>query len=159
IQLRTAAALAAAQAEETKASATMKAAAADKQAAAAASVLAEAQMVSARPGSVVGNIVNGGRVTIPRDQMPNRFNTANIAAQFQDIGVTAAMGMNPLQIALQQGTQLVAILNQMEKPAQGLVQAFQQIFNKVSLIGIGLVALVAAGLEAINWIKVAQGLL
>ncbi len=34
------------------------------------------------------------------------FQTANIAAQFQDIGVTAAMGMNPLQIALQQGTQL-----------------------------------------------------
>ena len=41
------------------------------------------------------------------------FNTANIAAQFQDIGVTAAMGMNPLQIALQQGTQISAALGPM----------------------------------------------
>ena len=65
-------------------------------------------------------VVNNDPTAPARDQMPNRFNTGNIAAQFQDIGVTAAMGMNPLQIALQQGTQLSAILNSMEKPLQGL---------------------------------------
>ena len=31
---------------------------------------------------------------------------SGLAAQFQDIGVTAAMGMNPMIIALQQGTQI-----------------------------------------------------
>lgn len=92
----------------------------------------------------------------PRDMMPNRFNTANIAAQFQDIGVTAAMGMNPLLIALQQGTQLSAILNSMEKPIQGLADAFKQIINPTSLWTIALTALAVVGLQMVDWIGVAQ---
>ena len=36
-------------------------------------------------------------------KMMSRFNTSNIAAQFQDIAVTAAMGMNPLTVALHRG--------------------------------------------------------
>jgi Prophage tail length tape measure protein len=40
------------------------------------------------------------------------MHTANIAAQFQDIAVTSAMGMSPMQIALQQGTQLSAVLGE-----------------------------------------------
>lgn len=93
---------------------------------------------------------------IPRDQMPNRFNTANIAAQFQDIGVTAAMGMNPLTIALQQGTQLSAILNSMEKPLEGIAVAFKSIINPVSLLSIGLTALVVVGIQLVNWAEAAQ---
>lgn len=94
--------------------------------------------------------------TLARDQMPNRFNTANIAAQFQDIGVTAAMGMNPLFIALQQGTQLSAVLNSMEKPIQGLADAFKQIINPTSLWTIALTALAVVGLQMVDWIGVAQ---
>lgn len=78
------------------------------------------------------------------------FNTANIAAQFQDVGVTAAMGMNPLQIALQQGTQISAILNQMGKGRDivaGLGAAFASIVNPVSLVTIGLVAAGAAAVQ------------
>ena len=92
----------------------------------------------------------------PRDMMPNRFNTANIAAQFQDIGVTAAMGMNPLLIALQQGTQLSAVLNSMEKPIQGLADAFKQIINPTSLWTIALTALAVVGLQMVDWTGVAQ---
>jgi lambda family phage tail tape measure protein len=92
----------------------------------------------------------------PRDLMPNRFNTANIAAQFQDIGVTAAMGMNPLLIALQQGTQLSAVLNSMEKPIKGLADAFKQIINPTSLWTIALTALAVVGLQMVDWIGVAQ---
>ena len=92
----------------------------------------------------------------PRDMMPNRFNTANIAAQFQDIGVTAAMGMNPLLIALQQGTQLSAVLNSMEKPIKGLADAFKQIINPTSLWTIALTALAVVGLQMVDWIGVAQ---
>ena len=104
-------------------------------------------------------VVNNGPTAPARDQMPNRFNTGNIAAQFQDIGVTAAMGMNPLQIALQQGTQLSAILNSMEKPLQGLSIALKSVFNATSLLTVGFVAIIAAGLQLVNWVSVLQGVL
>ena len=72
---------------------------------------------------------------------PNRagssFNTANIAAQFQDIGVTAAMGMSPIQIALQQGTQLSSVLNQVggtKGAIKELGAAFASIVSPVSLV-------------------------
>lgn len=90
----------------------------------------------------------------PRDQMPNRFNTANIAAQFQDIGVTASMGMNPMVIALQQGTQLSAIINSMESPLAGIGEAFKSIINPISLISIVLVGLTAALVQFIDWTAV-----
>lgn len=80
----------------------------------------------------------------------SNFNTANIAAQFQDIGVTAAMGMSPLQIALQQGTQLSAVLNQMGNARgviTGLGAAFMQVVNPISLATIGVVGLTAAAVQ------------
>lgn len=84
------------------------------------------------------------------------FNTSNVAAQFQDIGVTAAMGMSPMMIALQQGTQLSAVLG-----GQGLTgvvrtlgAAFASVFSPVSLLTIGVVALGAAGIQAfMGWIS------
>lgn len=77
--------------------------------------------------------------------------TSNIAAQFQDIGVTAAMGMSPLQIALQQGTQLSAVFNDLKHTGQGvgsaLAAAFTSIISPVSLVTIGLVAASAAAIQ------------
>lgn len=77
------------------------------------------------------------------------FNTANIAAQFQDIAVTSAMGMSPLQIALQQGTQLSAVLGGQGAAgaARMLGSALLSIVNPVSLITIGLVAASAAAIQ------------
>ncbi|MBX4870576.1 phage tail tape measure protein [Rhizobium bangladeshense] len=72
------------------------------------------------------------------------FNSANAAFQFQDIAVTAAMGMNPLMIGLQQGTQLAAVVGSMERPVAGLASAFASLINPVSLVTIGLTAGVAA---------------
>lgn len=75
------------------------------------------------------------------------FQTSNIAAQFQDIGVTAAMGMSPTQIGLQQGTQLAAVFAQMGSGRQvvaGLGAALTSIISPISLITIGLVAGTAA---------------
>ncbi len=70
--------------------------------------------------------------------------TSNIAAQFQDIGVTAAMGMSPLQIALQQGTQLSAVFEQMKSNGQSvgsaLVSAFTSIISPISLVTLGVIA-------------------
>lgn len=74
----------------------------------------------------------------------NNFQTGNIAAQFQDIGVTAFGGMSPMTIALQQGTQLSAILSQMRGEGQStgraLAAAFGSIISPISLVTIGLVA-------------------
>lgn len=92
-------------------------------------------------------------------QQISRFNTSNIAAQFQDIAVTAAMGMNPMTIALQQGSQLVGVLNLMEKPLISIVEAFKSLFNTTSLVTIGLTGLVAAGLQMVDWTSVAINIL
>lgn len=92
-------------------------------------------------------------------QQMSRFNTANIAAQFQDVAVTAAMGMNPLTIALQQGTQLASVLMLVEKPLKSLKEAFSSLISPVSLLTIGLVALVAAGLQMVDWTSVAVSIL
>ncbi|WP_425963865.1 phage tail length tape measure family protein [Rhizobium nepotum] len=74
----------------------------------------------------------------------NSFSTSNIAAQFQDIGVTAAMGMSPIQIALQQGTQLSAALQQIKDNGQGVGQglaaAFASVISPLSLVTIGVIA-------------------
>lgn len=80
---------------------------------------------------------------INADTGPRGFQTANIAAQFQDIAVTSAMGMSPIQIALQQGTQLSAVFNEMGKGKaviQGIGAAFASIVSPVSLVTIGVIA-------------------
>lgn len=92
------------------------------------------------------------------------FNTSNIAAQFQDIGVTASMGMSPMMIALQQGTQLSAVFEQMKRSGEGtmgvmrgLGAAFASIISPISLITIGVVALGAAGIQAfMGWLSSSQ---
>ncbi len=84
---------------------------------------------------------------------PKSFQTANIAAQFQDIAVTTAMGMSPIQIALQQGTQLSAVFNEMGKGKaviQGIGAAFASIVSPVSLVTIGVIAAGAALLQYIT---------
>lgn len=75
------------------------------------------------------------------------FQTSNIAAQFQDVFVTSAMGMSPLQIALQQGTQLAAVMGTMERPAAGLLAAFTSILSPVSLATIAVTGLAAASIQ------------
>lgn len=84
-----------------------------------------------------------------------RHNTGNIAAQFQDIGVTAAMGMSPLMIALQQGTQLSAVFAQSGTSAfASIAGAIKQVISPTALLTIGIVALISyviqLGMEFFN---------
>lgn len=72
----------------------------------------------------------------------------NIAAQFQDIGVTAAAGMNPMIIALQQGTQLSAA---MSGGLGNLLRGLRQVFSASTLLTIGIVGLLAAGIQMVDW--------
>lgn len=72
-----------------------------------------------------------------------RFETANLAAQFQDIAVQLQGGGSPLTVALQQGTQISQVLGQ--RGAAGAVgllgAAFTSLLNPVSLATIGIIAL------------------
>ena len=64
----------------------------------------------------------------------------NIAAQFQDIGVTAAGGMQPYLIALQQGTQLGAA---MQGGLKNLAAGLMQVLNPMSLLAIAITFVIA----------------
>lgn len=83
---------------------------------------------------------------------PGSAYTANVAAQGFDIGVTAAMGMNPAMIGLQQGTQLVQVMQQMgggKTALMGIASGFLSILNPMSLATIGITAF---GAFAIQWL-------
>lgn len=88
--------------------------------------------------------IKGRNAALASQPRTNSFNTSNIAAQFQDIGVTAAMGMSPIQIALQQGTQLSAVLQEIKNSGQGvgkgLAAAFASVISPISLVTIGIIA-------------------
>lgn len=51
-----------------------------------------------------------------------RANSANLVAQFNDIGVSLASGMNPLLVFIQQGSQISYIAGQMENGWKGVAQ-------------------------------------
>lgn len=77
----------------------------------------------------------------------------NMAAQFQDIGVTAAMGMNPMLIGLQQGSQMALVMSDavgkagLAGAAGVLRNAFMSLVSPISLMTIGLTVAVAAVIQ------------
>jgi lambda family phage tail tape measure protein len=80
----------------------------------------------------------------------SRFDTSNIAYQFQDIFSTAALGMDPKTIALQQGPQLASVFTAMgsgREVVTGLAGAFMSLVSPVSLITIGLTGAAAAAIQ------------
>lgn len=74
----------------------------------------------------------------------------NLIAQFNDVGVMLAAGQNPLQLALQQGTQITQVIGPMG--AAGAVRALGGaligMLNPVSLFTIGAIA---AGAAVFQW--------
>ena len=89
----------------------------------------------------------------------NRFNSANFLAQFQDIAVTSAMGMNPMLIAMQQGTQLQYILAQSNAPLKDFVAGLKSMFSVTGMLAIGLTGVIAALIQLVDWSKLAQNVL
>ncbi|MBQ8677260.1 MAG: phage tail length tape measure family protein [Alphaproteobacteria bacterium] len=86
----------------------------------------------------------------------NRFNSGNFLAQFQDIAVTSAMGMNPMLIAMQQGTQLQYILAQSKAPLKDFIAGLKSAFSMTGLLAIGLTGVVAALIQMVDWTKVTE---
>lgn len=79
----------------------------------------------------------------------NKFNTANVAAQFNDIGVQLAAGTSPFLIAIQQGTQLNQILGQAGTGGalKLLSGAFLSLLNPISLATIAVIGLGGAAVQ------------
>ena len=77
--------------------------------------------------------------------------TANLTAQLNDIGVMLAAGQNPLQLALQQGTQVNQVFSQLGGGAnaiRALGGAFVSMINPLSLATIGIIA---GGAALVQW--------
>lgn len=80
------------------------------------------------------------------------FHTANLGAQFNDIGVMLAAGQSPLMLALQQGTQVNQVLDQMGTSGvsrlAALRTAFLSVISPANLITIGIIA---GGAALVQW--------
>lgn len=86
----------------------------------------------------------------------NRFVSSNIMAQFQDVFVSAQMGMKPFTVALQQGTQLMAAFAQSKAPLADLVAGFKALVGPVAILTVGLVGLATAGIQMVDWVSIGK---
>ena len=68
--------------------------------------------------------------------------TGNLVAQFNDIGMMMAAGQNPLQLAIQQGSQITQVIGPMGAAgaAKALGGAFLGMLNPISLVTMGVIA-------------------
>ncbi|OQP84191.1 hypothetical protein BTR14_20530 [Rhizobium rhizosphaerae] len=91
-----------------------------------------------------------GRSSPANDNTAHRqFAAQNVAFQLQDVVTTAAGGMNPLMIGLQQGSQISGAFGGMGAKAAGatLLSAIGGLLSPVSLLAVGLTAAGAAAIK------------
>lgn len=77
--------------------------------------------------------------------------TGNLIAQFNDVGVMMMAGQNPLQLAVQQGTQITQVIGPMGAAGavKSLGTALVGMLNPINLVTIGSLA---AGAAIVNWL-------
>lgn len=107
---------------------------------------ANVKQVQTRFDGMSKSIGNAGANTA-RALDPIAGQTGNIAAQFQDIAVQLQGGQSPFLIAMQQGTQLSAVLSQSKSPIAALSAGFMQMVNPISLATIAAIALGGAAVQ------------
>ena len=99
-------------------------------------------VIGSRAGAV-GQQVTAGMTKASRSLNTLQGQTGNIAAQFQDIAVQLQGGASPFTVALQQGTQLGAILSGAGGTGaaiRGIGAAFASVLSPINLATIGLIA-------------------
>lgn len=113
--------------------------AADRTAAAWTEAAARIEAAATAPAAV------GQNAQIAQGQL------GNLTAQFNDIAMMLQAGQNPLQLALQQGTQISQVLGPMGAAgaARALGAAFMSLFSPINLITIGGIA---AGAALLQWL-------
>lgn len=82
----------------------------------------------------------------------SRFMAANVTAQFNDIGVMLAAGQNPLQLALQQGTQLSQVFQMAGGGIGGTLGMLKSgLLGLLSPTTLLTVAIIAGGAALFQW--------
>ncbi|KXF92087.1 phage tail length tape measure family protein [Phaeobacter inhibens] len=89
--------------------------------------------------------------TVDNTQRGATASAANLTAQFNDIGVMMAAGQNPLQLAIQQGTQITQVIGPMGAAgaARALGSAFIGMMNPISIVTL---LSIAAGAATVQWL-------
>ncbi len=100
--------------------------------------------------SAAENAVARDAVTVGASHQLAAGQVGNLTAQFNDIGVMLAAGQNPLQLAIQQGTQITQVFgNAGASSAVAMMrQALVRMISPLNLITIGGIA---AGAAMIQW--------
>lgn len=103
-------------------------------------------------GRAERSIEGVGRASVTAGSQVDRFgrqmrssagHTANLTAQLNDIGVMLAAGQNPLQLALQQGTQINQVFAQMggqRAALRGIGAALVSMVSPLNLATLGIIA-------------------
>lgn len=79
---------------------------------------------------------------------------ANLFAQFNDIAVMLAAGQNPIQLALQQGTQISQVLNGLGGGPVNILKALAQGFLfMINPISLATIAIIAFGSYGFQWLS------
>lgn len=119
---------------------------ANRLAAATDNVEAQARAAAAaqRDAAVAAKTMGTSQATAAR-------NVGNLTAQFNDIGVMLAAGQNPLQLAIQQGTQITQVIGPMGAAGavRALGQGFLAMLSPINLVTIGALA---AGAAITQWL-------
>lgn len=107
----------------------------------------EVKQVSASGGKPLRDVSEGSELAAG--------SVANLTAQFNDIGVMLAAGQSPLQLALQQGTQVAQVIGPMGAAGavKALGAAFLSLLNPVTLVTVGGIA---AGAAFTQWLTSAD---
>lgn len=82
----------------------------------------------------------------------NVMHSANLAAQFNDIGVMAMAMQNPLQLALQQGTQINQVFGQMGGHRTAIRQIGPALLSIVNPASLATIAVIALGTAGVQWL-------
>ena len=93
-----------------------------------------------------------------RSMRASTAHTTNLMFQFQDIGMMLAAGQSPLMLAMQQGTQVSGIFQQMRNSGQsafqGIIGGLGAMISPMSLVTIGAIA---GGAALAQWGMKAMG--
>lgn len=98
--------------------------------------------------------LRGTTTKVPKVYDNSSASIANMTAQFNDIGVMLAAGQNPLQLAIQQGTQIGQVFQ--ASGAKGrdalklILNGLTSMISPVNLVTIGVIAM---GGALVNWLS------
>lgn len=96
--------------------------------------------------------LNAGLMQNARASGAARAANANLIAQWNDVGMMAVSGQSPMILALQQGTQVSQVLNELgggTKAVKAVGTSFLGMLNPMSLATIGIIGFGAAGVQAL----------